>query len=761
MNPRLSPYQLGKAREAYNLFNIFNVIAWNLLVGVIITLFALRLGASSTYIGLLSALLYLALFLLPLGKIIARRFSIIRLFSFTSIMRSICMILAVIAPFVDYAGHRNAALLLIMLGVFLFHCFRGIGMIGNNPVLSQLAVGPDKGSYMTQIQITSGAIGMLSSFLIALILGMEPPIFVFSILLSAGVITGIISGYKIRKVPEPRANMGRQSMGLIAIFKEALSQSSLRHFIVILFLVVMASGVMRIFVVVYAREVFGHNDGLVSLYAVFGGLGFLIAGLSVKFLVDRIGTKPLFLVCVSIGLVSIISVIAFPLTAAMNMTSAILFMSFLFFALNFGFLGSEGIAQTYFLALIPEEKMLDFGILYFFIFGAAGAIGSFLAGFLLDFLQFIGFSPMLSFKMLFGILAVLTAIAIILQKNMKGLGSLPIKDALEVIFSPKDLRAISLLDRLNKAEDSQEENLLIGELHNTPSHLALEHLLEKARSPKLDTRQESIRALGKLQKLNAKAEQALIADMTQSQFTTAYISARILGKHGCKAAIPTLREVTASTDYMLAGEAMIALAKMKDEEFRTKIEHIILNSHNPRIKIMGAEALGYYLNVDSIPVLLDILRSHDLPLYLRDEIILAIASILNIPRFFYKILVRYKSDNSLAIALAMDEVESACEFVKTTINAKKKVSKDKVSLINSHVKNFDNAVSRYIRDNNGDELSRWIIGIPNEYSKSGNAVKEILSETVMDDRLILHNRLRLLIINWCAHELRVWASRLK
>jgi len=203
MTMQLSPYRLSKARDVYNFFNVLNAVSWNLLVGIIITLFALRLDASSTYIGLMSAAFYIALFLLPLGKLLAKRFSIIGIFSFTWIARSICMILAAAAPFVDYAGHRNIALLLVIIGVFLFHLFRGVGMIGNNPVLSLLASGPDRGSYMTQIQIINSAIGMFGSFLIAMVLGMEPPIFVFSILLIIGVITGVISGYVIRKVPEP------------------------------------------------------------------------------------------------------------------------------------------------------------------------------------------------------------------------------------------------------------------------------------------------------------------------------------------------------------------------------------------------------------------------------------------------------------------------------------------------------------------------------------------------------------------------------
>ena len=367
MSAQLSPYRLRKAREVFRYFNIFNAISWNLLVGVIITLFALRLGASSTYIGLLSASFYLALFFLPLGKILAKRFSIIKIYSFAWAARSICMLLAAAAPFLDYSGHRDLALLFILAGVYAFHFFRGIGMVGNNPVLNLLAAGPDRGSYLTQIQIVNGAIGMFGSFAMAMILGIEPPIFIFSILLGAGVITGVISGHAIKGVPEPpvEENSGEK---LIDVFKDAFSNNSLRRFICILFLVAIVSGVTRTFVVVYAREVFGHNDGLVSLYSVFGGLGYLMIGMIIKFLVDRIGAKPIFVVCMIMGLVSLLPVVLFPQSIIGNMTGSILFLVFLFFMLNFGFLGSEGIAQTYFMAMVPAEKMLNLGIVYFFCF---------------------------------------------------------------------------------------------------------------------------------------------------------------------------------------------------------------------------------------------------------------------------------------------------------------------------------------------------------------------------------------------------------
>jgi MFS family permease len=756
----LSPYRLGKARELYNMFNVFNALSWNFLVGSIITLFALRLGASSTYIGLLSALLYVSYFFLPLGKILARKFSIVGIYSFTWTARALVMALVVAAPFAEMAGNRDMALGLLILGVLLFHVFRGVGMIGNNPVLNELSAGPDRGSYMTQIQIINSAIGMFAGFAIAMTLGREPPVYLYSIILIVGIGCGVFSGALIRKVPEPPDEEGEDRIKLSGIFRSALSQPALRRFVAIFFIVALVSGTARAFIVVYAREVFSQTDGMVSLYTVFGGLGNLLIGLLIKFLVDRIGAKPIFIICVIIGLLSMIPVIFFPAGALDNITTAILFLTFLFFVLNFGFLGAEGIAQTYFMGLVPPDMMLNMGILYFFIFGLAGAGGSFLAGIFLDILGGFGLSVFLSFKILFIILTGLTLIALILQRKLTPLGALPFMGALEVMFSVRDLRAISILDRLNKTRDSHEEKQLLEALYNTPSKLAIKGLLERARSPRLAVRLESLRAMEALQTLNEDAEKALLADLVNNPYTTAYISARILGNHGCFSAIPLLREVAASHDYMLAGEAMIALARLGDDAFRPHIEKLILKTKNPRLRIMGVQAFGIYGSPNSLSVLMDILNSSDPPPYLRDEVTLAMAAILDVQNKFYPILVRFLDDESLAPALAMDEAEAAYEFYSASFGRGRGRKKDPdFAFFTKQAKALPGAVSGLVREGSGAQLSRWILEIPDGLAH--NIVQTVLAEAVLDDELIAFNRLKLLIVHWTAHELRFWTKKLK
>jgi MFS family permease len=759
----LSPYRLGKARDLYNLFNVFNAFSWSLLAGNIITLFAMRLDASSTYIGLLNALIYVAFFFLPLGKLLARRFSIIRIYGLAWILRAIIMAPLLFAPFAFSAGRRELAMGLTVLGVLLFHVSRGIGMIGNNPVLNQLARGPDRGSYMTQIQVINSAVGMFSGFALAILLGRDPPLFLYAILIAVGIGGGIFSGVLLGRLPEPEAEAEAEKgakSGFFAVLKETFAKTSIRQFIIILLVVAFVSAISRTFLVVYTREVFAQGDGMVSLYTVFGGLGALMIGMMIKFLVDRIGVKPIYIICTIIGLVGMIPIVFFPQGAVSNFTTVILFLAFLSFIINFGFIGAEGIAQTYFLALIPAEYMLDMGIVYFFVFGIAGAGGSFLAGLFLDILAGFGVSAFIAYKILYVMVILITGAVVFFQRTLAPLGSLPFKGALEVMFSFRDLRAITLLDRLQKTQDTDEEEALLGALHDSPSQLAIQGLLERARSPRLAVRLESLRALENQETLSEDAEKALVEDAVNHPYTTAYISARIMGTHRLFSAIPLLRELAASDDYMLAGEAIIALARLGDEAFRPQVEDIIINTQNPRLKIMGVEAFGIYRSPNSLSVLLDMLRVANPPPYLRDEVVLAMASILDTQSQFYRLLVRFLDDQSLMATLAMDEAESAVEYYRSLHGGwKPGRRKSALAASSAQAKTLHEAISAYSRESNGVRLSRWILELPDELTNP--IAQMVLAESTLDDELSTYDQLRLLISHWAARQMREWANRLK
>jgi len=747
MTSQLTPYQLKKSRKLYNLFNGFNAFSFTILSGSVITLYALRLGATSTVIGILNAFVFISFFFMPVGKILVRRFPIVHVFATSWLIRYLVMIPLVVAPFFDRMGRTNIALTLMMIGVFAFHASRGVGMIGNTPVLNEMAAGPDRGAYMTHIQVIASAVSMFTSLGVALLLGRKPPLMIYALLMTIGIVSGVIGSLMLYRIPEPPAEDQGRREEFFAVVRRALRRAPFRRFIIIFLTLSLISSVSRAFIVVYSRNVYAQGDGLVSLYSVFGSLGALSIGLLTRLLVDRVGAKPLYITYTFAAVIGLVPVIFSPFAGSTAPAFAFVvpvYLALLFFMVNFAFAGTEGVAQTYFFGLIKPTDILDLGILYYIVFGIAGAVGSFTAGIFLDVLMDAGLSQVMAFRILFSSLTFLLLVVIFLQRKLIRLGALPLRGALGVIFSFRDLKVLSLLGRLEKSRSVQEEQKVLEALHNNPSTVALTELLDRLRSPRLSVRIEALRAIEALKILNSEAEEALIEDVRNNPFTTAYISCRILGNHGVRKAVPLIRTLLRAEDYMLVGEAMLALARLGDQDFRPQIEEYIKMTKNPRIRIMGASALETFGSYESIQVLLDLLREENPPPYLRDEVVLSIAGIVGILERFYPLLVQYREDPALVNALAMDEIDEISEQISSRKGRKKSLNS------NSVIRELKESVSKFVNTYDGQQLSRWILTNLGE-------IKEldvyIFSQAILEDDLVAHDRFRLLVCTWAANRL--------
>jgi hypothetical protein len=210
---------------------------------------------------------------------------------------------------------------------------------------------------------------------------------------------------------------------------------------------------------------------------------------------------------------------------------------------------------------------------------------------------------------------------------------------------------------------------------------------------------------------------------------------------------------------MLAGEAMIALAKLMDIAFKPHLEKIIMETQNPRLKIAGVEAIGIFGSSDSLPMLLDILRVAHPPPYLRDEVVMSMASILNIENIYYSLSIRFLANESLAVTLAMDEAESVYEHYLSVHGRKHGNKESGLTSLRNQAKAFQGAVSEYMQGSKGEQLYRWIMALPDDLVNG--AAQVILAESAVDADFSDLRRLKLLIVQWAANELRLWTNKMK
>jgi hypothetical protein len=489
----------------------------------------------------------------------------------------------------------------------------------------------------------------------------------------------------------------------------------------------------------------------------------MMIGIVIKFLIDRIGARPIYVMCTAASIFGLVCTI-FPATllsgSAQGSTTAplIIFLLFVFFIVNFTLYGTEGVGQTYFFNLVPEKYMMDMSIVYYFVYAAAGAGGTFFAGFILDSLRLLGMSYFAAFRTLFIICALILAIVLFLQRRLVSLGAISTLNAIGLIFSLRDLRAIALLDKLDKSDNPDEEEELLEELSDTSSLFAVPSLLEKMSSPRFTVRIEALNALSNMNSLDSQCVSVLLNDISKNQYTTAYLSTRILGKHKVANAIPVLRAALDSKDHILSGEAMIALARCGDSVIYPHISELVYKTENPRLKIMGFEAISITHSFDFMPVLVDCFLAEEMAEHVKDEAALSLASILGCASRYYKSLTKLLHDGSFPL-IARDAAEEAFEAYRARRDRTRHSDTDDEQALKHDLlaRDFSSIVDDYVNSGDTVHFAQWMLRVPSRHC--GMAVKLVLSSAVMEVRLSEQDRFRLLAVLWCCAQLRTLGSQ--
>jgi hypothetical protein len=265
------------------------------------------------------------------------------------------------------------------------------------------------------------------------------------------------------------------------------------------------------------------------------------------------------------------------------------------------------------------------------------------------------------YRILFGGLLVIIAAALVGQTGLVRLGAYSTRRSLGIIFSFRDLRAIALVNRLDHIHNPWEEKDLLEAIGESGSAVTVGDILSHLASPRFQVRTEAITALENLEDLPPEAVAALVAEMKDRTFTTAWGAARVLGKKGAVKAVPELRAAIRSPDYMLSGEAMVALARVGDKGSTPEIERVMGRTDNPRLTIMAVDALERLRSVGSIPAMFDLLKRENPPAFLRDEVVLAVADLVGIEESFYPLYLRFLEDETDGEAILRDYIAEVSE----------------------------------------------------------------------------------------------------
>ncbi len=647
----VSQGEIERGRKYFIWFNALNAASFQLLSGNIITLYVLRLGGGSLLIGALSALTSLSPMFVLAGRPLASRMKATTLMGSFWILRYLFMLPLVFSPPLVLTGFPELAVAFVVVGVAGFNVARGIAVTTFNPILGGLAGTKDRGEFISYNQLVINVITPLIGVAMALTLGSKAPLGLYSVLFAVGIFSGFAASYFIFRLPEPGEYRSQTVESLPSTLKKAVKSRSFMKFSTAFFAATFVMSMASPFLIVSFKSVYGVGESTLVLFTVIGGLGAIAMALVSGLAIDRIGAKPLFFLFTAAALLSLM-----PLIASPPIPSAValwVFAGSLFFLFSMGSSGASNAAQTYFFSVASSKDSLNLGIIYQIVAGASGAAGAVAGGAVLELLQkTAGADAAPAFRIFFGIAAALCIGTLLLVSSLENIGAYSLFDSLGIIFSPRDIRAMSLLRKLGRSRNIREERLVIDALAESQSEISTGQLLSKLRSPRFIIRSAALTALGALPP-DERVDKALIAEVKNHPFTTAYIAADILGEKGVRDGIPALRQGLVSNDYFLAGKCMVSLARLGDAESMPEIRRIVEHTDNPRLIIHGATAMEIAGDAKSVGLLLEKMWVRTAP-YMREELILSLSGILGMQEWFYPLFTDFLEDAAAGTARLLD-----------------------------------------------------------------------------------------------------------
>jgi len=483
----------------------------------------------------------------------------------------------------------------------------------------------------------------------AIVLGQDAPLWRYAILLSVGVLAGVGAAYFILQLPEPR----EAEAGFGAGFRAAFVAGPFRRLNAVNVLVVFVISMVQAFLIVYFKRVYGYADGSIVFFTVAGSLGGAAMATITRGVIDRVGAKPLLFAFSSLLVLVLAPLLLSPQLSGVWIAVFPALVYFFFVMSQFGIMNA---ADNYFFSVTEAEHRLDLGIVFGLGSGIAGASGSFLGGLLLSGLER-AFPESLesAFAVYFAAAGILMVVPLLRIRSLPDLEAYSIPDALGLLFSPRDIRAIRLLNRLRRSRTLDEERAAVEALGESTSRLPVTDLVAKVSSPSLTIRMEAIGAL-RNSPLRPEVEDRLIDEVHNHRYTTAHLAAELLGNARVKRAIPELRDAVESHDYMVSAKSMVALAQIGDTDSIGRIEAILERSPNPRITIYAVKALEVFGRVASLPLIFRRIE-RKAETFVRDELILSSSALLGVYDFFYPLYREFLDDQREAIRSLSDLAE--------------------------------------------------------------------------------------------------------
>lgn len=648
------------SQNLYMTFSIFNAFSFICLADSMLILFALKMGCPDYLVAMFGAFIYLGNSAMFLGKHMMGKIGAGKTIIVFWVLRNMAGFILASAPFFSNYISPSTGIAVLIVGSMLFYLCRSAGSLAMQPLLGEITLPDNRGKYVSDVFLIYNAMAVIGYGVLIYLFKEGHTIALFQKIIITGACLGGASIFFLFPIKETTIPMLSAQQPIKNEIIKILKNPTYKK--MLLANVLAFSGIVLVVPISMLALKEGYlipNYKAMSFSLIQFSGGILIAFLS-RLLADETGPRPL--IILYFCLLSIISI--FWITAP---ETFYWFYTFIIFLLcGCCFMGIPLVLTNYFLVTVKATDRVGVSFFVSICSGVcAGLTGGLVGSVTLKILSYFTFdTPLDIYRIYFAIVLALLLPAIYFVAKLEKQQDWGVKDVLGLLIAPRDIRALFMINSINKIETPLKEHENINKLESIPSGISEKKLLAYLDSPKFYVRGKAIAALGQMPLID-EAKQALIRELDRGEFTTAFYAAQILGEQDVKQAIPSLIEKLNSKDNYLKSKAIYSLAQMGEKSAYAKIKEIFERTTNPRIIIHGALALGKIGDPEALQILLKKALS-DIPYQVLHEIILAIAEISEIPDSFYKFLKHFMMDQQISKRHLMEYMDTLNSTPMTT-----------------------------------------------------------------------------------------------
>ncbi|MBN1657645.1 MAG: MFS transporter [Anaerolineae bacterium] len=625
--------------------------------GSIFVLYLNTLGLDKTQIGsLLSLLPFFGIVAIFVASTVAR-FGYKRTFILSFTARTAMAVPLLVIPALIGQFGKGPILVFIVVTVAAFGLFRAVGFTAFYPWLQEQVPDSVRGKYSAIKNSLASLAAMFAMAGAGYILGSDPDLDRFVIVISAGILFGILSIWTATRIPggAPIPNAASETSSyreMVAAGKDP----NLAYYLVGVGLITLATTPLVSFVPLFMKD----EVRLSANQVVWLDTAVLLGGLASSYLwgwlTDRYGSKPVMTSSIFLLPLLPLAWLFMPrgVTWSLYLALAIAVAQGLIYT---GWNISSG--RLLFVRVVPVEKKSAYLALYYAWMGIAGGLAQLLGGWLVDLTTGLdvrwGILHLGSYTTLFTLGIILPLVSAALLRRVQADSSVSARQFAGMFLRGNPFLALESVVRYHRARDERAVVVMTERLGSARSPLTIEELLEAIHDPRFPVRFEAIVSISR-HGPHAQLTDALIETLEGNEPALSTMAAWALGRIGDERAIAALRHGLNARYRSVQAHCIRSLATLGDQTVLDLVVQRLEIEEDVGLQLAFASAAGMLGATAATGRLLTLLRDargEDA----RVEFTLALARLVGQEHGFVQLQRRVATEPGTALSQAVTALQ--------------------------------------------------------------------------------------------------------